>query len=444
MADLTPNMPNQATAKKSKKQAPQRKEWMFTIYQGHLTTESTTLDLWEADIRRSVPAGVNYLVFQQEACPSTGRHHVQGFVAMSQQKRPTALAKLFKVHHNCFQSTNEGTPAQNRGYCTDGDKRLPAHDFFEHGDLPGGRGKRTDLDDMCDAIKTQGLKRAIDAQPKVYLKYHGGSKALDKHYKRQRTEGVQRNVTVFVAWGTPGSGKSYWANHFDEDNSFPLPVQTRDTGPVWFDGYDGERTLLIEDFDPKTIPYRTLLRILDNYPLQVKVSGDFVPAEWDMVIITSNDSPNNWYTDTQDIWTDAFHSIPGPLERRIESIAAYTGTWPNTSITVDNLPPVQELPTRAQLKEPEETTAEAPVQAEDPTQNASSQATPDGLPSTSGHSPTSPDHTLIDDRIQELKDQVDTAEDWDWLDTLLDPQTLPSTQHYPMPAHWIDDEAQEQ
>ncbi len=100
-------------------------------------------------------------------------------------------------------------------------------------------------------------------------------------------------------------------------------------------------------------------------------------------------------------------------------------------------------PTYAQL-EPEETTAEAPVQADDPTQNASSQATPDGLPSTSGHSPTTPDHTLIDEQIQKLKDQVDTAEDWDWLDTLLDPQTLPSTQHYPMPAHWIDDEAQEQ
>ena len=114
------------------------------------------------------------------------------------------------------------------------------------------------------------MDAVIDEMPHTYAHYSNGLEKLKVHYKRQKLRGVVRQVKVYVAWGTPGSGKSYWADRFRPETTFTLPDQGR--GTVWFDGYDGEKVLLIEDFEGK-INYRSLLRYLDNYPLRVQTGS---------------------------------------------------------------------------------------------------------------------------------------------------------------------------
>jgi hypothetical protein len=108
------------------------------------------------------------------------------------------------------------------------------------------------------------------------------------------------------------------------------------------DGYDGERTLVLEDF-AGGIPYRTILRMLDNYRFEMQTKGGYVPAAWTTVLITSNLRPAHWYDDATDPW-----GVPGPdgtvqegpLQRRINVIVQYNGTYAqdNVVMTLENGP----------------------------------------------------------------------------------------------------------
>ncbi len=66
-------------------------------------------------------------------------------------------------------------------------------------------------------------------------------------------------------------------------------------GRVWFDGYLGEPTLLIDDFEPKEVGIRLMLRMLDKWPMRLEVKGGVVQPNWTKVIITNNLHPREWY-----------------------------------------------------------------------------------------------------------------------------------------------------
>jgi hypothetical protein len=59
-----------------------------------------------------------------------------------------------------------------------------------------------------------------------------------------------------------------------------------------FNGYDGEKVLLIDDFNG-WIKYT--LRILDGYPLRLNIKNGVTWARFDRVYITSNAKPANFY-----------------------------------------------------------------------------------------------------------------------------------------------------
>jgi hypothetical protein len=70
---------------------------------------------------------------------------------------------------------------------------------------------------------------------------------------------------------------------------------TQREGNEWFDGYEGQKLVLFDDFDKGQISFRLLLRLLDRYPMQVPIKGGFV--EWcpRVIYITSNLGPARWY-----------------------------------------------------------------------------------------------------------------------------------------------------
>ncbi len=306
--------------------------WAFTIHKKNVLSPFKTLDQVYAKLKKETVGkdDLKYLVMQMERGGNTKRRHIQGYIHYEKQKRATTLGRWFNVQHTAFQKA-KGSPAQNQVYCSKTDTRIDLPAPVETGSCPGGSGERSDLKRMAEAIKDDGLESAIDEFPDVFMRYARGSNELSLHYKRKKTQS-RREMAVFVYEGTPGSGKSYCAANFDPGNSFDLPLQTANS-PVWFDGYAGQRTLLIQDLDPKTIPYRTLLRILDEQPLQVKVSGAFIPAEWNHVVITSMQAPNLWYDDPIDHWAlGGFGSpVPGPLQRRIGIWVQFQGVYPTVT-----------------------------------------------------------------------------------------------------------------
>jgi hypothetical protein len=84
----------------------------------------------------------------------------------------------------------------------------------------------------------------------------------------------------------------------------------------WFDGYEGQRIVIIDDFRGE-YPLPLLLQLLDRYPMQVPVKGGF--SQWcpRKVYITSNIRPWLWYTDSPTESRDA-------LMRRLDNVEEIT------------------------------------------------------------------------------------------------------------------------
>lgn len=125
----------------------------------------------------------------------------------------------------------------------------------------------------------------------------------------------RREVRVLVLWGDPGVGKTWRAFNdiWSDVPHYRLPPPPP-RGVPWFDGYDSEDKLIVDDFDGNQLTFRYLLQILDHYELRLQVKGAFTWAAWTKVVITSNTRPEDWYPEEEF----------APLARRLHSIVHCT------------------------------------------------------------------------------------------------------------------------
>lgn len=231
----------------------------------------------DADIAalRVYASEVKYIVFGYEIAPTTGTIHLQGYVAWSNPRSIAAFMKI-PVTTGIHVEPTRGTPLQASTYCKKDGK------FEEFGTLPA-QGARTDWESAHRMLVAgASVTDVIESQPSLLP----CQRAL-REFKTMLLKPMHREVNVVVLIGDAGTGKTRYAydNHPD--------IFSKPRGD-WWDGYTGQKAVLLDDFYG-TIPYCELLRVLDRYPYQVPVKGGFVQAQWDTVIITSNDSPVGWY-----------------------------------------------------------------------------------------------------------------------------------------------------
>ncbi len=362
---------------------PVARHYAFTVWPKHLL-QHDTLEEW-FEFASAHTAGITYLIMQHEHGAKEGGHHIQGFVTAATKKRPVTLGNQFQVKPEAFQlMQKKSTPQKNRAYCTDDTKRLPDTEFFEYGTVPGEKPNK--LEDMCDLVLKQGLKRAIESDPATFVRHCNGLTSYDLHCKRQKIVGrIDREVTVFVLWGDSGSGKTHFARHFDPDSTFPLPDIDKGSR-LNIDNYNSQRTLVIEDYEGE-IPYKSLLKLCDIWNAEFHTKGSYDGGNWNWVIITANIHPNSWYDDRKDPWG---MDPPGPLERRIDTLVQCQGVYPNSTFTwkakdgqwivrtADDMPVLEDL--MAYHPEPEGEDAEATVPVVTPPTQASATATSNAVP----------------------------------------------------------------
>lgn len=249
---------------------------------------------WDDDIR--------YVIYQKEKCPTTGREHFQGYIEVSKPHR----FRWFKDVLNdqaAHLEKRRGTRDQARDYCRKDDTRIS--EPIEYGKWISGAGHRSDLDAVSDMIKDgASIKEVAEEVPSTFIKYSKGIKALKSIFDNNKR---MRPQEVICLIGQAGTGKTRYV--YDHENIDDVYKLDHDNNNVWFDGYEGEHILLIDDFYG-WIRYGWLLNILDRYPLRLPVKGGHTYANWDKVYITSNKPPKDWY---EVGFTDA-------LERRLNKI----------------------------------------------------------------------------------------------------------------------------
>lgn len=252
----------------------QQRRWCFTNHDVEHRIE------WHA-----IRDHAQYLVVQDETCPTTGKVHQQGYLELT---RPWRLNRLKKVvHPTCHFEPARGTPEENKKYCSKSETSVEGT-FAEHGE-PGQQGKRNDLVALKkDLDAGKSIREIADIHFETYVKYHAG---IDKAMTLlQKPRDFKPQVTVIV--GPPGSGKSKYIR--DKHNAEDVCTITAMKGTPWFLGYENQKVIVIDEFYGQW-DWDFLLQVLDRYPMQVQVKGGNRQFNSPHIYITSNLAIDNWY-----------------------------------------------------------------------------------------------------------------------------------------------------
>lgn len=265
-------------------------------------------------------------VYQLERAPETGRVHFQGYLEFDAPvRRSFVLSHFFPAAQRPHLEPARGSWKQNEEYCTKEDTRVAGtHPEFipsleRWTECHQTQGKRSDL---SDAVETLRQKRKISevaqVHPEVFVKYHKGFSALANQLNVPRGPGYKPVCRFY--WGPTGSGKTsdVYAEFQFED------IYIKDCSNKWWDGYNGQACVLLDDFDgvsfdsQKVLPITFMLRLLDRYPLQVETKGGHVHlcSSTTTFIITSN-------RDFAMIYPQATDGHRAALKRRFDEIVEF-------------------------------------------------------------------------------------------------------------------------
>lgn len=249
---------------------------------------------------------VVYLVFGRELGKENRRRHLQGYIYF---KNGIGFKKAKAcISQRAHVEPARGTPRDNEKYCKkDGD-------WEEFGDVPQ-RGKRTDLHEIRDLIKNGVSDREIAEQ--YFPKWVVFRRSFCQYRELLREPVLRLQLRVYLLIGAAGVGKTRFA--YERGMRDGGVWMSHDPTLKWFDGYDGQKHAIIDDFRGGS-SFEWLLRLLDVYPLRVPVKGSFVDWTPEIIWITSNEDVERWYPDQADY---------SPLKRRIakKAIIHNAGTY---------------------------------------------------------------------------------------------------------------------
>lgn len=222
---------------------------------------------------------IRYICYGREVCPTTKKEHYQGWL---QLEKPRTLSSLKK--NICNQTHFEGcrgTELHNEKYCTkDGN-------FTKLGEFKT-QGQRTDLEGIFAQIEENvDLQSIASNNPVLFCKYRNG---INQYISMvdEKTAPKERQLEVEIHIGESGSGKTTFALNDDPDAYLISGQNLR-----WFDGYAGEKTLIIDDYDDgKNI--NILLELLNKHKTRLPVKNGHIYARWTKVHITTRTDPEKW------------------------------------------------------------------------------------------------------------------------------------------------------
>lgn len=239
----------------------------------------------------------SYWVYGKEV-GETGTPHLQCYVEFSDQVTFAQAQQGFSKGH---MESRKGTSKQASGYCKKGSEQAADYEIFfhcpsqdwdgeEYGTL-SNQGKRTDIDQFVEALETGASMRSTAlSQPSTYVKYHKGFHALRNMMLEPRM--LDANPQVIWLHGPTGYGKTrdaytkYWP---DEPHYVWRPSNGN-----WWDGYDGESKVIMDEFRGQ-MPWADLLGLLDRNEFRAPVKGGFVHIQADKFVITSPFAPEDVY-----------------------------------------------------------------------------------------------------------------------------------------------------
>lgn len=237
---------------------------------------------------------VRYLLFGREKGEQEETPHLQGYVYFHNKKTFSTLKKLLPRAHI---EACKGSPEQNIAYCK------KEGDFYESGSPPMSKKRKGELgaEYWAEQLSLAKKGRVEDCDPKLQITHDLALHRIAARYapKPEDLDTPNRHHQWF--YGPTGTGKSRTArdrypNFYDKSLN------------KWWDGYNGETAVLLDDFGKDHVHLGSFLkRWADRYSFPAEIKGSKLNIRPNIIIVTSNYHP-------AEIWQDP--SILGPIERR--------------------------------------------------------------------------------------------------------------------------------
>ena len=203
-----------------------------------------------------------------------GTRHLQIYFRLKNAKSFSKIKKEFPRAHI---EAAKGSDEQNRVYCS---KQTILR---EDGEI-SQQGRRNDLSILTEEIQKAPKMREL-IQHCTNLQSIRTAEKLLEYYE------PKRNWKPKVSWyyGKTGTGKSH-----DAWDELPEAYDAMENGK-WWCGYDGHTQVIIDDYRIEWCSWKTLLKLLDRYPMKIEVKGghrQFLAKE---IIITAPYSPEDMF-----------------------------------------------------------------------------------------------------------------------------------------------------
>lgn len=236
-----------------------------------------------------------YTIYGKET-GEEGTPHLQGFTILSKNSR---LSGMKKLHVKAHWEAAKGNWQQNVDYCS------KQGDITEHGEKPMSNKRKGEVEkERWDNAKKMAKEGNIDnIDSDIYLRFYRTLKDIKKDHMVKPADADE--ITGIWIYGEPGCGKSRKARE-DYPDAYDK-MQNK-----WWDGYQGEDYVILDDFDSKELGHH--LKIwADRYSFLAETKGGAINIRPKKIIITSNYSPDSEKFD----WDD---EMRGAIKRRFKII----------------------------------------------------------------------------------------------------------------------------
>lgn len=226
------------------------------------------------------PSSMGYCVQQEEECPTTHRVHWQGFVVFDTRQRLSALKKLLPSAH---WEPMRGSVDEASDYCMDPRKRASLGLLLVDGTRPlYGDAARSE---STKARYRDAYTLAISGEfgriaPEMMIRHFGNIMKINALFGKRPPDLVQTLTPGVWLYGAPGCGKTTFCAQYDH--------YKKDPRHKWFDGYQREQIVVIDDFAPFHVAQTDILKCLGHqFAFQGEVKGGAIWLRPQVAIVTS-------------------------------------------------------------------------------------------------------------------------------------------------------------
>lgn len=217
---------------------------------------------------------MDFMTFQQERCPTSGRLHFQTYVIFKTRQRLSGVKR-------CMGSTVHAETAKCDvdvcvAYCSKVETRVAEPKSF------GEKPATVVLVSILEDLKKRKISEVLESNPKLW-------RSVKQMKDVQNLYSVPRNFMTMgvLLTGRTGTGKSKIMMLISQFVGESCWVNS---DLRWFDPYQGERMIVIDEV--RDLKISMMLRLVDRYPLKLEVKGGFVEMTATMVMMSSNLSWN--------------------------------------------------------------------------------------------------------------------------------------------------------